>query len=311
MSAKRSSTDWGLFSVLTVLWAVAYPLNRLAVNTSHPEAGFPPQLVMSGRVLLGAVILLVIAFSTRQQWPRWNDYRRWGAIAGLGIIGTAVPFLMISTAQKDIDSSLAALYVAAAPLFVAAFAHFFFHDERMNWQKAAGLVVGFSGVALLFGPDAVKSFGSASVMAQALCLGATICYSVATIIARGAPSMPPFVLSAGFVSVAAVFSLTLLPSVDYAALSPAPSAIVGIIGLGILPTAAASLLYMVLVARTSATFLSLTGYTIPILSAVIGYFAFGEVQGWLVLIAFVLILGGVWISQHSGSPISRPDPEGA
>lgn len=312
MANKRNAIDWGLFSVLSILWGLAYPLNRLAVNMGDTDAGFPPQLVMSGRVTIGAVILLCVAFATRQTFPRWDDYRRWGAIAGLGLIGTAFPFLMISTAQKDIASSLAALYVAAAPLFVAALAHFFFTDERMTAMKALGLLVGFSGVALLFGPDAISSFGSAGVLAQGLCLAATLCYSVATIIARGAPSMPPFVLSAGFVSVAAVFSYTLLPTVDFEAVRPSASAWMGLIGLGILPTAAASLFYMVLVSRTSATFLSLTGYTIPIFSAVIGFVAFGEVQSWLSVLAFVLILAGVWISQHTGQePKSPPAPEDA
>ena len=85
--------------------------------------------------------------------------------------------------------------------------------------------------------------------------------------------------------------------VDFDALNPSTSAIAGLVGLAIGPTAMASLLYVTLVQRTSATFLSLTGYTIPIFSAVVGYLAFAELQNWNALLAFALILGGVWISQ--------------
>ncbi|MEL6738921.1 MAG: EamA family transporter, partial [Pseudomonadota bacterium] len=77
------------------------------------------------------------------------------------------------------------------------------------------------------------------------------------------------------------------------------SAVMGVIGLAIAPTATASILYMLLIRRTSASFISLTGYTIPIFSAIVGYFAFHEVQDWNALLAFALILGGVWVAQRS------------
>lgn len=299
LTPKREPLDWGLFVALTLLWAIAYPCTRLAVNASDPAHGLPPQLVIACRLTLGAVILLTAAFFTRQKFPLLRDWRRWGSMAGLGFLGMTAPFFVITTAQKTIDSSLAALYVAATPLFVAAMAHLFFRDERVTPKLALGLLVGFAGIAVLFGPDALSNIGSASVVAQLLCLLGTLFYAVNTIMARAAPPMPPLVLSAGFVSLAAVFSWVGLPSVDFSALDPAPSAWIGVIGLGIFPTATASLLYMMLVARTSATFLSLTGYTIPVVSAAIGYVAFGEVQGFDAMLAFGLILSGVWISQNS------------
>ncbi len=311
MSVKREPLDWVLFVALTFLWAVAYPCTKLAVNAADPAHGFPPQLVIALRLTLGAAILLTTAIVTGQKFPVLRDWRRWSVISALGFLGMTAPFFVITTAQKTVDSSVAALYIAATPLFVASLAHFFFADERMSWKLGLGLLVGFAGIGVLFGPDAISNFGSASVWAQILLLLGTLFYAVTTIIARAAPPMPPLVLSAGFVSLAAVFSWFGLPSVDFAALAPAPSAWFGVIGLGIFPTALSSLLYMQLVARTSATFLSLTGYTIPVISAIIGYVAFGEVQGWDAMLAFGLILSGVWISQHSGTKpsISEPVPE--
>ena len=57
---------------------------------------------------------------------------------------------------------------------------------------------------------------------------------------------------------------------------------------------------MVLIARTSATFLSLTGYAIPVVAAVMGFLFFGEMQSWLALVAFAMILGGVWLARQGG-----------
>ena len=301
MPEKRAPLDWVLFAVLTTLWGSAYAFTRLAVSQSDPSEGFSPQLIIPIRLTGGAVLLLIVALWSGQSWPRLREWRTWLAMVIMGFVGTVAPFLLITIAQQTVDSSLAALYVSAAPLFVATMAHFAFHDDRMHLRKVFGILIGFVGVAVLFGPEAVASFGSASVTAQALCLLATFFYATSTITARFAKDLEPFVFSAGFVSFGAIMSWPLLLWVDFEALQPSTSAIAGLVGLAIGPTAMASLLYVILVQRTSATFLSLTGYTIPIFSAIIGYLAFAELQSWNALLAFALILGGVWISEGVGA----------
>lgn len=300
MSARPSLTDWFLFAVLSLIWAGAYALTRLAVSTGAPAEGFPPNVIISIRLTIGAVCLFVIAAFSGQKWPALSDYRSWIAIAAMGIVGTAAPFFLITVAQKTVDSSLAALYVAGSPLFVATLAHIVFHDEPMGIRKALGIAVGFAGVAVLLLPDAMASLKSASVIAQAMCLLATLFYASSSIIARYARHIPPLVFAAGFVGFGAAATWPALIGTDWQALTPSTSAIIGVIGLALGPTALASALYMVLIQRTSATFLSLTGYTIPIISALIGYIAFKEVHGWDAILAFVLILTGVWLAQRGG-----------
>ncbi|MEL6825093.1 MAG: DMT family transporter [Pseudomonadota bacterium] len=300
----RTLTDWSLFAILTALWGCAYGFTRLAVSQSDPDLGFPPEFIIPVRITIGAVVLLVAATLSRQNWPPLRAWRQWLAMAAMGTIGTAMPFLLITNAQQTVDSSLAALYVAAAPLFVAVLAHFLFQDDRISLAKAGGVAVGFAGVAVLFGPEAIASFGSASVFAQALCLTATAFYAFSTIIARYARDIPPFIFAAGFLCFGAVATWPMLLFVDFGALTPSPAAITGVIGLGIGPTAMASVFYMLLIQRTSATFLSMTGYTIPIFSAIVGYLAFREVQSWNALLAFILILGGVWLSQRKPTALA-------
>ncbi|MEO1552329.1 MAG: DMT family transporter [Pseudomonadota bacterium] len=300
----RTPTDWIIFAVLTALWGSAYGFTRLAVSQPEPEFGFPPEFIIPVRLTAGALVLLVAARLSGQAFPSFRAWKSWLAIAAMGILGAAAPFLLITNAQQTVDSSLAALYVAAAPLFVAVMAHILFQDDRINLSKAGGVAVGFAGVAVLFGPEAITSFGSASVWAQALCLIATAFYALSTITARSARDIPPFVFAAGFLCFGAVASWPLLLFVDFAALTPSAGAISGVIGLAIGPTAMASVLYMTLIQRTSATFLSMTGYTIPVFSAVIGYFAFREVQSWNAVLAFIMILGGVWMSQRAPAALA-------
>ena len=306
MRETRTPSDWMMFAVLTALWGAAYAFTRLAVSQSEPSEGFSPQLIIPIRLTGGAVLLLIVALWSGQAWPQLRQWRAWLAMAVMGFVGTVAPFLLITIAQQTVDSSLAALYVSAAPLFVATMAHFAFQDDRMHVRKVLGILIGFAGVAVLFGPEAMASFGSASVTAQALCLLATFFYALSTITARFAKDIQPFVFSAGFVSFGAIMSWPLSLWVDFEVLNPSASAIAGVVGLAIGPTAMAYLLYVILVQRTSATFLSLTGYTIPIFSAVVGYLAFAELQSWNALLAFALILGGVWISQRmSAKPVTN------
>lgn len=300
MQSNRTPMDWGLFALLSLLWASAYAFTRLAVSQDAPSLGLPPELIIPARLTLGAIILLIIAAFTRQKWPSFQDRKSWLAMAVMGIVGTAAPFFVITTAQKTVDSSLAALYVAASPLFVAVMAHFIFHDDQINRRKTIGLAIGFCGVAVLFGPEAISAFGSASTTAQALCLLGTFLYALSTITARYARNIPPFIFAAGFVSFGAIASWPLLIMVDFSSIAPSHSALIGVAGLAIGPTAMASILYMIVVQRTSATFLSLTGYAIPVISAIIGYLAFREVQSWNAVLAFALILSGVWLAQRGG-----------
>ena len=308
MQSQRTATDWTLFAILTTIWAGAYAMTRVAVQKSNPEFGLPVEVVLSGRLTIGAVLLTLAMLLSGQRWPALKDGKRWAAIIGMGVVGMTLPFYLITTAQKTVDSSLAALYAAGAPLFVGAGAHWLFRDERMTTQKAIGILIGFAGVGVLFGPDAIRTWGSASVAAQFVLLLATTGYAAATLIARAAPKMPPLAFASGYVTAAALCSWPLLLSADLSNLSPNASAIAAVIGLGIGPSSIAAMLYLVVVNRAGANFLALTGYSIPIVSVVMGYIFFKETQDWNAVFAFALILVGVWLAQRSG-PKAKKHPE--
>ncbi len=292
MDGRRGAIDWALFVGLTLLWASAYAFTKIAVDS------FPPRLIIPMRLTIGAGVLLIALVASGRRLPSLGAWRNWRAMAAMGVVGMALPFFVITTAQQTVDSSLAALYVAATPIFVVAGAHFLFAEERLTPTRGLGVLIGFLGVAALFGPAAFASIGAASPAAQALCLLGTACYATSTLIARAAPPMHPLVFAAGFVTVGAILSWPMAIGVDFGALNPSVGSILAVVGLGLGPSALASLCYMTLVARAGPTFLSLTGYAIPIVSVVIGYLAFGETQSWNVALAFGLILGGVWLAQR-------------
>lgn len=299
-SGRRTPGDWALFALLSLMWAGAYQMTRIAVDKGNPEAGLPAEWVLPGRLTIGAAVLWVIMLAMGRRLPPFSDHKRWRTMIGMGLTGSVFPFFLITTAQETVNSSLAALYTAAVPLFVAIGAHFLFRDERLTTGSVLGVVLGFSGVAILFGPDALHNIGSASTIAQLMLIGATVFYALSSLLARGAPQMHSIVFATGFVTVAAIATWPLAFTVDPATVHADWTHWGGVVGLGIVPSAIAQALYMLLIARTSATFLSLTGYSIPVMAALLGFILFGETQSWNAMLAFALILSGVWLARHGG-----------
>ncbi|MCI4643628.1 MAG: DMT family transporter [Hyphomonadaceae bacterium] len=294
MQVHRTPTDWALFALLSFLWASAFAFTKLAVE------GIPTGLIVFGRLATGTLLLAIVMLVRGDKFPPLSNRTAWTTMLAMGTIGTAAPFYLLTTAQQDIDSALAALLISATPLYVAALAHFRFADEQMSWNKGFGILVGFLGVAILLGPDALAGFGNSTLIAQLLALAGGLCYAINTIIARGGPAIAPTVLPTGFLGIAALASLPMALASDYSEFAPGAVEIGAVIGLGALPTAAAGWLLMYVVARTSATFVALTGYAIPIFAAAIGYFLLGEAISWRMALALAMILAGVWLSQRRG-----------
>ncbi|HBF89867.1 MAG TPA: hypothetical protein DDX09_01765, partial [Hyphomonas atlantica] len=135
----RSASDWALFALLTLFWAGAYALTRVAVDKGNPDAGLPVGWVLPGRLTIGAALLWIVMLARGQKLPSFRDKPRWIAIIGMGLAGSVFPFFLITTAQETVNSSLAALYTAAVPIFVVSGATFLFADERMTRGTAVGV----------------------------------------------------------------------------------------------------------------------------------------------------------------------------
>jgi len=297
--AGRPVLDWMLFGLLSVIWAGAYPLTRLAVGKGL-DTGLPAEWVLPGRLAIGAIFLWGVLIAARKHIPPLSDRKRWTSIVGMSLVGSVIPFFFITTAQETVNSSLAALYTAASPVFVAIGANLLFAEERMTLRTGIGVVLGFIGVGVLFGPEALQGLGSASALAQILLLLATLAYATSTLIARAAPPMDAIAFAASYATVSALTSLPLSLTVNPSTVSASWVNWLAVLGLGLGSSGLAQVVYMTLVARAGATFVSLSGYAIPVISAVFGWIFFRETQSWNAILAFGLILGGVWLARSGG-----------
>jgi drug/metabolite transporter (DMT)-like permease len=169
-----SARAWIAFAAVSTLWGMPYLFIKVAVDD-----GVSPIVLAWVRVVLGAVVLLALAWragtlaALRGRW-RW--------IAVFGIVEIVFPFPLIAAGEQHVTSSLAAIIIAAAPLFVALLALRFDAQERVTGSRLVGLLLGLAGVVALVGID-VAGRGDELLGALAI-LVAAFCYAVGPMVLK-------------------------------------------------------------------------------------------------------------------------------
>ncbi|APX92986.1 hypothetical protein BWR19_08625 [Halomonas sp. 1513] len=294
--AGRPWSHWGLLISLVMLWGSSFSLTRIAV------AQLTPSMVVMGRNAVAALLLGVLLLVWRRGLPRGR--RVWAYMAVIAVIGNAMPFLLISWGQQRIDSGLAGILMAAMPLVTLVLAHFYIDGERLARHKVTGFVVGFVGIVVLIGPAALAELGGQgeTLVAQLAVLGASICYAVNTIVARRKPASDVYATSAVVLGMAMLLTLPMALAPVWQATLPMPepsaTAVWAVLLLGVMSTAAGSVVYFKLIAAAGPTFLSLINYLIPLWAVMIGTLFMAERLAWNHLLALALILLGVAVSQR-------------
>ena len=284
-SRSMTTGDWVLLVVLSVLWGGSFFFVELALG------GLGPFTLVTGRVGLGALALLIFVYATGNRMPRSAGL--WGAFLVMGALNNLIPFTLIAWGQVHIDSGLASILNATTPLFTVLLAHVLTRDERMNAGKVAGVLFGLAGVAVLIGPEALRGLGVAG-LGQIAVLVASLSYGFAGIFGRRFKDIPSSVAATGMLTTSTlmVAPLALVLERPWTA-SPGPGALLAVVGLAILCTAVAYLLYFRILARAGATNLLLVTFLIPVSALVLGMAFLGERPGWIAFAGMALIFVGL------------------
>ncbi|MEZ5894901.1 MAG: DMT family transporter [Parvularculaceae bacterium] len=303
---EPSLADWLLLLLLVGLGGSSFALIRAAIDT------IPPVAVSVGRLWIAAAMLFIIMRMKNRKWPPLmagnKPHRLWAWMAAIGAGGYAAPFLIFPWAQQFVPSGLAGVYMAFMPLWTLGLAYFF-ADERLTPQKIAGFALGFAGVGILVGPEALNGFAHkghapSSLLAEAMLLLATLFYAASAVMARRAPAARPRAFSAGIVLMGAVFATpALLIAGDLNISEWSAKSIAAVIALGVGPTGLAGVVIIVLIRRVGASFMALANYLTPIWAIIVGVIAFGERLAPSAFIALAVIFAGVAISQRRGRKV--------
>jgi drug/metabolite transporter (DMT)-like permease len=264
--------EWAMLVALAIVWGGSFFFNGVAVRE------LPAFTLVWLRVAVAAVTLLAVTWLTGERLPRNLD--AWTAFAGMAILNNVLPFVLIVWGQHRIASGLASILNATTPLFTVLIANWLTPDERLTPLKIVGVVVGFAGAAVMVGPDALAGLNG-GIVAQIACLGGALSYAFAGIYGRRFRRMgvPPLATATGQVITSAVLLLPVMLLVDEPWTLPMPHAatLMAVLGVGVLSTALAYVLYFRILAAAGATNLLLVTFLIPVSAVLLGALVLGEV----------------------------------
>lgn len=268
---------WVLFGALSLIWGVPYLLIKIAVTEVDPL------IVAIGRTAIGGLLLLPLVLYRRELLP---VLRRWKVLLVFTLIEISGPWLLLGHAETRLTSSTAGLLLAVVPMIAAVFVTMLGQD-RLDRRRVAGLVVGFAGVACLVGLDIrfddLVAVGAMMLVAVGYAIGPII-------IDRRLSDLPPTGVITAALLVATVLYAPFTPWVWPGQVS-AP-AIWSIVGLGVICTAAAFMVFFALIAEAGPARATVITYINPAVAITLGVLLLAEPFTAGMAIGFPLVIIG-------------------
>jgi len=289
MSRQPTRNDYIVLFALGALWGSSFGAIKIALH------GVTPLTVMSVRILLAGAALLLLIRVRKTPFPR--GIQNWIKIGWMALFGTLIPFFLVPWGQLQIDSSLAAILMAVNPLFALTLGHFFSYHESFTLRQLLAMLVGFSGILLVFGENAISSING-NIWAQLAVIGAGFCYTISGVIVsrvRGA-SADSVCASIFICSSVIVFPLWMILEQPWS-LHFETESLLALTHLGLVSTGMAFLMRYYIILRAGAVFLSYVAFIIPMFGILFGILFLGETISVNTMGAVVLILSGVYLGR--------------
>jgi len=293
MPPSITAKSWAMLLTLGLMWGATFMVIEIALR------GITPFWLASARI--GFACLLLVAIWGARGGRLFRARARagdWATLAMVGALSSAVPFMLLSWGQKTVTSGFAGISMATVAIIVLPLAHVFVPGEGMTWRKALGFALGFIGVAVLVGPEALASSGLEGETAGRLaCLAAAACYAVSSVAMQKLPPVDPIGLAAVQLLFGSAIVIPTALAVEGVPVMPDAPTLTALAVLGLLPTATATLLRVAIIRSAGATFMSLVNYIVPIVSVLVGAAVLGEAVPASFLLALALVLAGMGLSQ--------------
>ncbi len=277
-----SGSDWLLLILLSVVWGGSFFFAKIAV------AELPPLTIVLARVAIAAAALHLLLRVLGLRMP--GDLSLWRDFLLMGLLNNAIPFSLIFWGQQEIASGLASILNATTPLFTVLVAHALTAEEKATPAKLVGVGLGLVGVALMIGLDLAGGLG-AHLWSKLAVLAAALSYALAGVFGRRFRGRPPLVVAAGQLTGSSLLILPLALLIDRAWFLPMPSGgtWAALLGLALISTALAYVIFFRILSRAGATNLLLVTFLIPVSALMLGVGFLGERVSVHQLVGMLLI----------------------
>lgn len=290
LHAHPTSADYLKLILIGAAWGSSF----LAIKVIVDEVS--PLLLVALRTAIGALVVGALLISKPVEFPR--TLAIWWRIIFIGLVGTGLPFFLISWGETRLDSGLAAMAMSVGPVFAVLLSHVTAYDGRSLGGKLLGVFFGLAGVVILSLESLVQN-GLGDLMAFLAVLTAALCYVLGGESARKITGASAEFVTTASLLIAAIMTSTLLVLLEHPDLtSVSPKSWVLVLYLGGVSTGLAFLLRYNLIKRAGLAFASYVGYLVPSFGFLFGVLILGETlsAGRLAALGFILL--GLYLLQR-------------
>ena len=285
--------EWMLLVLLSVVWGGSFFFDGIALRE------FPTLSIVTARVGLAALALLFLMKMLGQGIQLNRQILK--AFFGMSFLNNVVPFSLIVWGQQHIASGVASILNATTPLFTMLVAHWFTTDEKINPRRLLGVLTGMGGVGLMMGLDSMESSGF-HLLGQSAILLAAFSYGLAGVYGKRFAQLgiSPLATATGQLCASSMILIPLTLWIDqpWTMAMPSIEGMGSLLGIALLSTALAYVIYFRLLKTAGATNLLLVTLLIPVSAIILGVFLLDEslepqhLSGMAVISLGLLIMDG-------------------
>ena len=291
---EANTFDLSLLILLAIIWGSSF------FNIKIATYSYDPITLALVRVIFASMPLLLICKLRKIKIEAFTENWKWYAL--IGLCNIAIPFVLIAIGTAKINSYLAAILMSTTPLSGSILAHFFTKNEKLSFYKSTGVLIGFSGIILLFF-DRVIINSENYIYALITILGSTFyCIGGLLTLKLKNKKNENVTTSTTLWSVLFLLPFSLILESPWNS-EPTIASTLSLLYLGVIATGFAWLIRFRILTVNGLVFQTQVAYLIPIFGIIFGYFLMNEIITWRVLVSLVIILIGIYIFKKNNKTI--------
>ncbi len=277
--------DYSLLTILALIWASAF------FNIKIATYSFGPITIAFLRVLLGSVPVLLLCYLKKIKIEAFSKDWYWFAL--IGFINLVAPFFLIAYGIKSVQSNLAAILMSTTPLSSTVLGHFYTKNEKFNFIKTIGILIGFSGIVYLFSDNLLIDKNNI-FSALLILLGAT-CYVIGGVLTLKISRKKNENVTGSILIWATIILVPLVSFIEQPwSTIPRLDSTISVIYLGLVSTGIAWLLRFKILKKNGLIFQSQVSYLIPIFGIILSYIFLKEMITSKILVSLSAVLIGLY-----------------
>jgi len=284
--------DYVLLTILALIWSSAF------FNIKIATYSYGPVTIAFLRIVFGAIPVIGLCLFKKIKIEAFS--RDWYWFALIGMVNLVIPFFLIAYGVQKVQSNLAAILMASTPLSATVLAHFFTNNEKINFTKTFGVLLGFSGIVFLFSDNIL--INENNFLSALIIFFASTFYVIGGILTLKISNKKNENVTASILIWGVIFLIPITALIEKPwNLNPSIDSTISVVYLGVVATGLAWLLRFRILKNNGLVFQAQVAYLIPIFGIILSYIFLKEIITPKVLVAVVAIIIGIYFVKKSNS----------